>query len=121
MRQKNSAKKENLPNERYKENNMPCFSRIINTKMSLADNIVKVAEELAWQVGVGENNNYISIRAGEARINLTRADASENFITNTGNKKHLDVLKRQYNVVHLKNWADRMGYEVKETKKEITI
>lgn len=100
---------------------MPCFSRIINTKMSLADNVVKVAKEFGWQVEIRNNENYIGIQAGGARINLTRNDASENFTTSTRNTEHLAVLQRQYNVVHLKNWADRMGYEVKETKKEITI
>lgn len=100
---------------------MPCFSRIINTKMSLADNIVKVAKEFGWQVVIGKNKNYINIQAGEARINLTRGDASENFRTSTRDKVHLAVLQRQYNVVHLKNWADQMGYDVKEIQKEITI
>ena len=101
---------------------MPCFSRIINTNMSVAENIIKAAKEFGWQVDVGKNDNYIIIQAGRVRINLTRGDASENFLTSTRNKQHLAVLQRQYNVVHLKNWADQLGYEVKqETKEEIKI
>lgn len=100
---------------------MPCFSRIINTKMSLADDIFTVAKEFGWQVVIGKNKNYINIQAGEARINLTRNNDSENFKTSTRDKQHLAVLRRQYNVVHLKNWADQMGYDVREIKKEIKI
>ena len=100
---------------------MPCFSRIINTNMSLAANVLKAAKEFGWQVDVRSDENYISIRAGNAMINLTRSDASEKFVTSTRNSDHLVALQRQYNVVQLKNWADRMGYEVKETKERITI
>ena len=100
---------------------MPCFSRIINTNMSLTDSIVEVAKGFGWSVDIGESRNVISIQAGEARIHLTRNDVSENFRTSTRAKKHLAVLQRQYNVVQLKNWADQMCYEVKETKEEISI
>ena len=100
---------------------MPCFSRIINTQMSLTDNIIKAVKEFGWQIEVGKNSNYINIMADRVRINLSRSNDSENFKTTSPDKEYLAALQRQYNVVNLRNWADRMNYEVKETKKEIRI
>ncbi len=101
---------------------MPCFSQIINTNMSVVENIIKAAKEFGWQFDIGENDNYIVIQAGGVNINLTRGDTSENFKTSTRKKEYLAVLQRQYNVVRLKNWADQLGYEVKqETKEKVKI